>query len=194
MKDAIPKTEYKKNFGSAILKLLIWILIIAAIGGTIYYFTNTYLIRWPISGSSMTNTLQDKDTVLVFKTQNVDYDDIIIFNMEEYADTDKERHLIKRVIGKGGDVISIRFDEANQCYHIYRNDEFVTEEHIKENMTSAGGYSEKTVTVPDGYYYVLGDNRNNSHDSHYGVYARKDLIEGIAIMRMGGGFDIDLLT
>jgi signal peptidase I len=155
----------------------------------VFYGTRTYIVRWPIKGISMLDTVYNGDTVLLFKTTKADYGDVIIFYLES-----EKKYLIKRVIGKAGDTITSSFSEDDNCYHLYRNGKLVDESHIYEPMTADGGYRNTSWTVPDGCYFILGDNRNNSHDSHYGVYAEVSEVQGVAFMRFTGITDFGFLN
>ena len=170
-----------KNGGRKLVSALIWIVVAVVLALGAFFFTNNYLMRWPIKGPSMTPTLLSGDDVLLFRTQKVGYDDVIIFYHE-----DTDQHLIKRVVGKEGDVISSVFDAENNVYHVYRNGELLSEEKINEPMVGTGGWKNFDFTVPKGKVYVLGDNRNNSYDSNDGVLADESDIVGIAFLRIRG--------
>lgn len=172
-------TNSSVNKKVMIRNILIIVLVIVVVLLGCLFFANSYLKKWPIDGQSMEPTISDEMNVLVFKTNKVKYDNIIIFKIENSNES-----LIKRVIGLPGDEISIRYSLDDEAYHLYRNGELLSEDYIKEKMSALGGYFEKTIIVPDGYYYVLGDNRNNSKDSHLGIYAKKELIDGVVFFNV----------
>ncbi len=65
---------------------------------------------------------------------------------------------IKRVIGVGGD--RIRIEEGK----VYLNDEELDEPYLREGIITEGG-TFSNITVPEGYVFVMGDNRPHSTDS-----------------------------
>jgi len=110
-----------------------------------------------IPSGSMIPTLEVNDYLLIEKVtepQNYHYGDIVVFYPPD--DRSHEEKFIKRLIGRSGDTIEIR-DGV-----LYRNGHQVEEPYIKEEMN----YDFGPVIVPEGKFFVLGDNRNNSYDSH----------------------------
>lgn len=167
----------------AVLLILFFILCM----GTSFYISRYKLIVYPIEGASMEPNIHNEDKVLVYRTQKVKHGDVVIFWSEAYNKT-----LIKRVIGLGGDVIDIKYNEQTQSFDIWRNDVMLEEDYINEKMMPPY-YAEKQVVVPEGKMFFLGDNRNWSLDSHSDcIMEDLSLIEGKAIMRYNG-FDIGFL-
>lgn len=99
--------------------------------------------------------------------------DVIVFVYPE----DPKRDYIKRLIGLPGDVIEIKFGD------IYVNGELVEDPVIKKiyyyNRGDYAGISQKT-TVPEGMYFVLGDNSASSHDSRYWGFVPENNLIGKA--------------
>jgi signal peptidase I len=92
--------------------------------------------------------------------------DIIVFRFPGRP----ERDFIKRVIGVPGDLVEI---DRGQ---VYVNGELLQENYIRAQPT----YSVPTQTVPPSQYFVLGDNRPNSSDSHIWGYVPADNVIGKA--------------
>lgn len=111
-----------------------------------------------IPTSSMTPTLPVGTYVLIdnraYKNANPVRGDIICFYMNGALVT-------KRVIGVPGDRIKIC--DGN----VYVNGALLNEIYLSEETINQGTYGNIDVTVPNGSYYLLGDNRNNSNDSRY---------------------------
>lgn len=106
-----------------------------------------------VDGSSMLPTLRDRERLIVNKFQyhfrEPQPGDVLIFSFSD------ERDFIKRVIGVPGDEITV---EDGQ---VFVNGVPLDEEYIAEGTRGQYG----PVTVPEGFYFVMGDNRNNSMDS-----------------------------
>jgi len=123
--------------------------------------------RWIPSGS-MLPTLQIQDRILVEKIKprvnlalhkHLKRSTLVIFKPPQpliNAGYDKNEALIKRVVGIPGDEIEVHEGK------LFRNKEIVEEPWIKERIR----YEMKPIIVPLDSLWVLGDNRNNSLDSH----------------------------
>ena len=176
----------------ALRDFIILLLVFALVAATAFYVGRTYFESWPIKGTSMEPNIHNNDRVLLVKTKNLNYDDIIIFKSDvDSTDSFSGRYLIKRVIGKPGDVMETRYVDAVSGWKVYRNGECVNDDYINETITD---YTAFTETVPEGHYFILGDNRNNSHDSHIaGFYADENEIVGKVLARYKSVFDFSFL-
>lgn len=164
----------KKTTRNNIIILIVCLIIMA----TTFFVSRNCLVVYPVSGYSMEPNLHDEERILLFRTQNVDYGDIIVFYYQPL-----EKYLVKRVIGLEGDKIDIKFDYDEKQYRILRNGEELVEDYIKEPMTD---YETMSVVVPAGKIFFLGDNRNVSRDSHSGLLADVDQVEGVAFFKYSG--------
>ena len=183
----------ERNVKKTIRNIVILVLVCLIVAGGAFWFSRTFLIVFPIQGSSMENTLHTGDNVILFKTQKVKCGDVVVFVKPDWTEGDQTKYYVKRVIGLPGDKITIRYDIENNLYHVYRNGDMVDESTIKEPMTY---YTEVSVTVPEGKFFFLGDNRLNSNDSHTmgGTYLGKiSDITGKAFVRYSGWTDISFL-
>lgn len=107
-----------------------------------------------------------------------DYGDIIAINKE----TAEEKSMIKRVIALEGDRVMIDFNS----HIITVNGNVIYEDYEVAEPISEAGDITYPVTVPDGYVFVLGDNRNNSIDSRYSEigFIKTEEINGKALFRL----------
>ena len=146
------KEKQKKTVGQEILSWVgsLAIALVAALLIRTFLFT---LIT--VSGTSMLDTLLDGDklyvSVLSAKIQGYDHGDIVICKYPGRTD-----YIVKRVIGLPGD--SVRIDHGQ----VYVNGEALTEDYV----VYPNSYSYSEITLGEGEYFVMGDNRRVSHDSH----------------------------
>ena len=106
--------------------------------------------------------------------------DIIVFKYPQ----DEKRDFIKRIVGTPGDAVQVRGDD------VYVNGQRLTEPYTKH--TSPSGHTGQTycgyaygcepTKVPADSYFVMGDNRDNSQDSRYWGFVRRDKIKGKAFL------------
>ncbi len=89
--------------------------------------------------------------------------DIVVFRFPN----DPSRDFIKRIIGLPGETVEVRNGQ------VYINGQPLEEPYLRERPS----YTFQPVAVPPGHYFVLGDNRNNSSDSHiWGVVPEGNII------------------
>jgi signal peptidase I len=131
---------------------------------------NLATTRILVQSVSMQPTLYESDRVLVNKLAYIlgapSRKDVIVFN-PPIANMDEP--YIKRIIGLPGDVVRITNGQ------VYVNDLPLQETYIAAPPSYTGSWS-----VPPGHVFVLGDNRNNSYDSHYWGVVALDSILGKA--------------
>lgn len=109
-----------------------------------------------VSGSSMKDTLQEDEKVLISNIGHTyERGDIVVTD----PNTGAGKILIKRVIGLGGETVRIDYTTGK----LYINGSVLDEPYLREPMAYKDEVYE--VTVPEGYLLLLGDNRNVSIDS-----------------------------
>ena len=132
-----------------------WLLTIAltavlALGIRTFVFE---LVR--VEGPSMEPTLQSGDMLLVTKFDYIlsspQRGDVVVCRYPDRGDT----NFVKRIVGLPGDTVQIKDG------YLYVNGVKYTEKFLSARMTRDYG----PYTVPEGHYFVMGDNRNNSNDS-----------------------------
>ena len=132
----------------------------------IFLVLNTATGRFQVRGSSMEPTLRDGQYLviskLVYWVHPPERGDIIVFQPPNNPSDD----YIKRIVGLPGERIEIRNGAV-----------WVDGSLIEESyLTDLGSYS-GAWTLGDGEHFVLGDNRNNSSDSHsWGVLPQENII------------------
>lgn len=105
--------------------------------------------------------------------------DIIVFKYPK----DESRDLIKRVIGTPGDRIEIRDKKVYVNGALYENPHTVFRNNaiLPESQGPRDNFG--PVTVPYNSYFMMGDNRDNSWDSRFWGFVRKDTIKGKAFVK-----------
>ena len=120
----------------------------------------TFVVRVvAVNGSSMVPTLNSGDRLLVQSSLfQVERGDVVV--IDSYIDYGKP--LVKRVIAVGGDRVDINAETGE----VFVNGQLLDEPYIAE-ATRQKGDMEFPLTVPEGYLFVMGDNRMHSTDSRY---------------------------
>ena len=146
------KEEHNSTSWGQVVRDAIETILLAVI---LFVVINTLSARVRVDGFSMRPTLDNGEYVLVYKLayrfSDPQRGDIVVFRFP----VDPSQDLIKRIIGLPGDVIKI----TNGVVSV--NDRVITEPYIAAAPEYDGMW-----LVPPGQLFVLGDNRNDSSDSH----------------------------
>lgn len=156
----------------------------------------TYVFRVAIvQGDSMMPTLQDEDRLLVFQLQSRPRTgEVIVINAEEavliaesgsmYKAEGLHKSIVKRVIAVGGQTLDIRPEEGMIYINGEPQEELYT--NTSTQLPEVGNAFGYPFTVPEGYVFVMGDNRKISLDSRYvniGLISEEE-IEGTVLLRL----------
>lgn len=131
-----------------------------------------------IPSEAMLPTLQIGDRLIIdklaYRFSPPQRGDIVVFSPTEVLQQqDYHEAFIKRIIGLPGDKIQIKDGK------VYINDQPLHEDYIQD----LPNYEYGTEIVPANSYFVLGDSRNNSYDSHYWGFVPRENIIGKATQR-----------
>ncbi len=145
------KEEKKKSVGREIFE---WIMVVVIAVAAALLIRTFVFEPVRVDGNSMLNTLHNNEYMIVTKYQYLFDDpqrfDVVICHFPGRGGT----NFVKRIVGVPGDTVEIR-DET-----LYVNGEAIDEPYIDFRPVAMA-----PVTVQEGHYFVMGDNRSNSHDS-----------------------------
>ena len=186
--------EYKPSILSIIWSW-IWSFIVAfIIVGGVYFFLGR---PFTVSGASMYPTLHNGDRMVLSKVGDIHRFDVVILKAP-----DENVEYIKRVIGMPGDTIEMKSGV------LYINGKkvdqpFINTEALAKQTVFMDDFTLESLTgeskVPEGKYFVLGDNRGVSKDSRMIGFIDRSAIEGKAVFtiwplnRIGGQTDYSYL-
>ena len=122
-----------------------------------------------VEGHSMAPTLSDQDRLIVnklaYRIGEPHIGDIVML----YYPNDPNKSFVKRVIAEEGDQVRIVDGK------VYRNDIVLDDSFVPPDFRSHDDWGPQVI--PEGYYFVMGDHRNNSSDSrHWGFVPKKYII------------------
>ncbi|MHB8791898.1 MAG: signal peptidase I [Thermoleophilia bacterium] len=152
-----------------ILRDIVFPLIIAFV--VAMFAQATVAKPYQIPSGSMLPTIQLQDRILanrlVYRLHSVERGDVIVFMPP--ASIDPETPYVKRVVGLPGDRVEVKHGKT-----------YVNDEEFLVPTASIPTYTRGAETVPEGMLFVLGDNRNESSDSHIWGYVPVDNVIGRA--------------
>lgn len=177
----VPQPEIRQG-RSFWRELVETVILIAAI----YAFVNLATARFVVDGRSMLPNFETDQFIIVSRISYVLGDpqrgDVVVFHNPDDPDHD----FIKRVIGLPGETITI------QSGRVYVNGERLEEPYIQNFCR--GTVCDDTWEIGPDEYFVLGDNRSSSRDSHNFGPISRDLIVGRAFLRYWPPSDWAIIT
>jgi signal peptidase I len=147
-------------------------LVSAAVYATLIVTFGVQVAR--VDGLSMAPTLEDHDRLivnkLVYELGDPRPGDIVML----YYPINPEKMFVKRVIAKEGDTVRIVDGR------VYVNDIPLHDDYVPAEFRSHDDYGPQVVQ--QGYYFVMGDHRNNSSDSrHWGPVPKKYIVGKVKV-------------
>lgn len=142
-----------------------------------YIITTFIIVNASVPTGSMKDTIMPGDRLianrLTYKFSEPERFDIVVF---KYPDDEKKLY-VKRIIGMPGETVNI----VNGNVYINDSEEPLEDNFVREEMRGSWGPYE----VPEGCYFMLGDNRNDSLDSRFwqNTFVKKEKILGKAIFK-----------
>ncbi len=148
-------------------ELLEWAMVIVAALAIALPIRAAAFSPYVVKGQSMNDTLADREVVFATKFDYLFGGEPDRFDVVICRYPDRRENFVKRVVGLPGDAVAVRDG------FLYVNGERYEEGYIAHRPN----YRMEDYTVKDGEYFVLGDNRSNSNDSHIiGPLSRKQII------------------
>jgi signal peptidase I len=127
-----------------------------------------------VEGQSMAPTLQDQDRLIVnkavYKLSSPRRGDIVML----YYPVNPDKSFVKRVIAEEGDTVKITDGR------VFVNDLPLDDSYVPPEYRSHDDWGPQVIS--DGYYFVMGDHRNNSSDSrHWGMVPKRYIIGRVQV-------------
>ena len=168
--DPIPDITQTDSRRPGFLRFLLDVVETLILSVILFAAINAVSARIRVDGASMEPTLRSGEFVIVNKLaymlRKPQVGDVIVFHYPR----DPSQEYIKRVIGLPGDQISVREGQV-----------YVNEQPLEEDYIAASPVYEYDQNVPEEALFVLGDNRNNSSDSHNWGSVPLDYVVGKAL-------------
>ncbi len=151
----------------AVLQFVIDVLVNSVVIIIVFYVVQQFLAApFQVIGNSMINTLHDREYIVVSKIEYLmhppERGDIVVFK----PPSNGKDYYVKRIVGLPGDTIGLVKGK------VFVNGKQIDESYLYENAStcvvarmSSCPNDNKAYVVPEGMYFVLGDNREGSSDS-----------------------------
>ena len=168
------------NTNKTVDYLLEWVDVLVVAALLAWLIMTFVTVRMSVPTGSMKPTIQPHDSFFVDKIsynfRSPKRGDIIVF--WHHRDDGTKTRYVKRLIGMGGDTVEIQGGD------LYVNGSELTGEEFDRRYWAEGEYGVGEIKVPEGKYYVLGDNSSNSFDSRFWGFADASSLIGEPYLRV----------
>lgn len=152
--------------------------------GVLFFGVRGVVQNFRVDGPSMNPTLASGEFLWVNKAAYLQLNDRFVLGGPQRGDIavlrspdpSEDIDLIKRVIGLPGDEVLVKHGQ------VFINGKALDEPYIRFGAMYTYPADGQPIVVPDGQYFVLGDNRSNSRDSHFGWFVPADNLVGRAVL------------
>ena len=172
---AVPQDTAAFTVGRVVDEVVAWLktLASAAVYATLIVTFGFQVAR--VEGQSMAPTLADQDRLIVnklrYRLTAPQRGDIVML----YYPLNPDKSFVKRIIAEENDTIRIVDGR------VYRNEVLINDDYVPAEYRSHDDFGPEVV--PQGYYFVMGDHRNNSSDSRHWKFVPKKYIIGKVQLR-----------
>ena len=166
--------QEEESLGKFILDIVVMVAVILGVFYLVFHFV---LSNDEVSGPSMQPSFEPNDRLISVRHFTPKRNDVVVLLAPKAANDVPGALYIKRVIGLPGDKLVSKNDQ------MYVNGKKIAEPYLNNQYKKAANSSGHTYTnnftykVPKGYYWVMGDHRDISKDSHlFGPVKRENLV------------------
>ena len=166
--------QEEESLGKFILDIVVMVAVILGVFYLVFHFV---LSNDQVSGPSMQPSFEPNDRLISVRHFTPKRNDVVVLLAPKAANDVPGALYIKRVIGLPGDKLVSKNDQ------MYVNGKKIAEPYLNNQYKKAANSSGYTYTsnftykVPKGYYWVMGDHRDISKDSHlFGPVKRENLV------------------
>ncbi len=159
-------------------EIISWICIFIIAGGCAFILDTYVIANSFVPTGSMENTIMAESRIigsrLTYRFSEPQRGDIAVFVFPDDKAKGITTYYVKRIIGLPGETIDI----VDGKVYVNGSDIPIDEPYLKEPM-EMNGNNHLHYEIPEGHYFMMGDNRNNSNDSRFWeekYVPRKDLL------------------
>ncbi|MEH0021534.1 MAG: signal peptidase I [Desulfobacter sp.] len=173
----------KKGFATTLFKTIALYISTIGLALCLALFIKSYMIQaFRVPAESMAETIRIGDHILVHKflygSGAPGSGDIVVFAYPE----DPSKTYLKRIVGVGGETVEIKNKnvlingkQINEPYVIHKDERVLSADiSTRDNMA--------LVKIPEDAFFVMGDHRDNSHDSRFWGFVQRDAVAGKAFI------------